>query len=199
MGSGVRRTVAVFWGVAFVLAGGTGRAHTGEPGLASAPGGPSKALRVGQSDDARWPRVYISDPITANQVKRVLDEATRLLAQPSCRALLDEFRDQRGHVLAERLAASDLDVDTYVSRLVFTDEWGTGPCARGALAVTMPGSRVVHVCGGVYLEGSWNRNSRHVVASYIHEILHTLGLGENPPSPSHITARVLARCEASSK
>jgi hypothetical protein len=34
----------------------------------------------------------------------------------------------------------------------------------------------------------------YVVASFIHEILHTLGLGENPPSSREITKRVIARC-----
>jgi hypothetical protein len=28
----------------------------------------------------------------------------------------------------------------------------------------------------------------------IHEVLHSLGLGENPPSSDHITERVRARC-----
>jgi len=28
----------------------------------------------------------------------------------------------------------------------------------------------------------------------IHEALHTLGLGENPPTSAEITERVLARC-----
>ena len=29
----------------------------------------------------------------------------------------------------------------------------------------------------------------------IHEMLHTLGLGENPPAPSEITRRVNDRCQ----
>jgi hypothetical protein len=29
----------------------------------------------------------------------------------------------------------------------------------------------------------------------IHELLHTLGLGENPPTPQDITRRVKARCQ----
>jgi hypothetical protein len=38
------------------------------------------------------------------------------------------------------------------------------------------------------------RNSRHVEAILIHELLHSLGLGENPPSSDYITSRVRARC-----
>jgi hypothetical protein len=33
-------------------------------------------------------------------------------------------------------------------------------------------------------------------AIVIHEALHTLGLGENPPSSAEITARVLASCRS---
>jgi len=33
-----------------------------------------------------------------------------------------------------------------------------------------------------------------VVAVFIHEMLHTLGLGENPPSTQEITGRVLLQC-----
>jgi hypothetical protein len=39
-----------------------------------------------------------------------------------------------------------------------------------------------------------SRNSRHAEALVIHEMLHSLGLGENPPPSDEITARVRARC-----
>jgi hypothetical protein len=41
---------------------------------------------------------------------------------------------------------------------------------------------------------SWRENRRRLVASLIHEVLHTLGLGENPPSSAEITERVLRHC-----
>jgi hypothetical protein len=37
-------------------------------------------------------------------------------------------------------------------------------------------------------------DTRYAGAVVIHEILHTLGLSENPPSSKEITDRVLARC-----
>ena len=40
-----------------------------------------------------------------------------------------------------------------------------------------------------------NRSPVRAQAIVIHEVLHTLGLGENPPSSTEITARVLARCQ----
>jgi hypothetical protein len=52
---------------------------------------------------------------------------------------------------------------------------------------------VVRVCAGE-LKRLNPQQPEYVVATLIHEILHTLGLGENPPSSREITARVLSRC-----
>jgi len=64
---------------------------------------------------------------------------------------------------------------------------------NGPLAFTSPGSRLVFVCSRKFADltfGDWDL-ARAVV---IHEALHSLGLGENPPSSLEITARVRARC-----
>jgi hypothetical protein len=69
-------------------------------------------------------------------------------------------------------------------------EWA---CRSANLAVTRPGNRVVFVCGARF-QKEMSRNSRNAEAIVIHELLHSLGLGENPPSSDHITARVRAQC-----
>jgi hypothetical protein len=61
--------------------------------------------------------------------------------------------------------------------------------------VTQPESRVIFIC----ICGSWFREAfelspRKVEAVIVHESLHSLGLGENPPRSQDITARVVARC-----
>ena len=56
-----------------------------------------------------------------------------------------------------------------------------------------PGSRVVQVCGRRF-EAVARRHPRLAEASVIHEMLHSLGLGENPPDPRAITERVLDLC-----
>jgi hypothetical protein len=61
------------------------------------------------------------------------------------------------------------------------------------LVFTAPGSRVVRVCVEEFKRINTQKPD-YVVATLIHEILHTLGLRENPPSSREITARVLARC-----
>lgn len=51
------------------------------------------------------------------------------------------------------------------------------------------------VCGSRFVR-QVGRNPRHAEATLLHEALHSLGLGENPPSPDYITERVEARCWA---
>ena len=53
---------------------------------------------------------------------------------------------------------------------------------------------MVYVCGRAFKKLA-DRNPVMAQAVVIHEALHTLGLGENPPSSTEITARVLARCK----
>ena len=65
--------------------------------------------------------------------------------------------------------------------------------AKGVLAVTAPGSPVVFVCPDAIREG-YHRQPLYVEATLIHEALHTLGLGENPPTSREITSRVVSRC-----
>jgi hypothetical protein len=56
-----------------------------------------------------------------------------------------------------------------------------------------PGSREVYLCIDA-LKRTWQQKPTYVVAAFIHEMLHTLGLGENPPSTQEITRRVLQQC-----
>ena len=49
------------------------------------------------------------------------------------------------------------------------------------------------VCGARFVETQFS-DPGFAAALVIHEELHVLGLGENPPSAREITARVVARC-----
>ena len=60
------------------------------------------------------------------------------------------------------------------------------------LAVTEPGSVVVHVCP--QFVRSQRQDPDQAPIAIIHELLHTLGLGENPPSSEAITRHVGNRC-----
>jgi hypothetical protein len=141
-------------------------------------------------------RVLISDAATARVLRQALPEAWRQLGEGSCQVLLSEFKDKDGSPLADNLSSGAGDLQNHLGRLVFVDGTETKACATGALAVTEPRSRVVRVCSS-RLVWTWQQNPRHVVAGMIHEALHTLGLGENPPSSAEITSLVLKRCGAS--
>jgi hypothetical protein len=55
------------------------------------------------------------------------------------------------------------------------------------------GSRVVRTCVD-RLKQAWQQAPGHTTANFIHEMLHTLGPGENPPSSAEITSWVRAAC-----
>ena len=61
------------------------------------------------------------------------------------------------------------------------------------LAFTTRNSRVVYLCGRVF-ERAERRDPRELQVTIIHEMLHSLGLGENPPSPRDINFRILRLC-----
>jgi hypothetical protein len=126
-------------------------------------------------------------------VARALDGATRKLTLPGCQQLLDEFEDVSGRPLRAVLEASGVSAPQYLGGVFFYDA-PPAVCRTGALAVTTPGSRAILVCGSRFV-AQVRTNPRHAEAILIHEALHSLGLGENPPSSDYITERVRARCE----
>jgi hypothetical protein len=148
-----------------------------------------------QNGDADWPRVRISDPLVKTVVRHGLAEASRLLEQPRCRAILTEFHDQHDRPLADKLTALGVDVSRYLRLVVVLDGSQNQRCGD-TQAFTAPGSRVVYVCGRPVLQ-IWRESSGRLVVALIHEVLHTLGLGENPPSSEEITEKVRLRCGSS--
>jgi hypothetical protein len=143
--------------------------------------------------EARWPLVHVPDPIANYLMGEMLDKASGLLTEPGCGSVLTDFRDQQGKPLTDRLVALAVDIRTYVTMITFIDDSRHRHCASGAVAFTEPGGRVVRLCVD-RLKEAWARDRTYTLAVIIHELLHTLGLGENPPSSKEITSRVLARC-----
>jgi hypothetical protein len=122
--------------------------------------------------------------------------ARRRLEQPECQRLFSEFSDSSGRPLQESLDALGQTGAGYLAWVVFADGSAKAHCkAGGSFAFTAPGSRVVYVCGA-QLKDAADQNLAKAEIVLIHEMLHTLGLGENPPSSEEITARVVARCHS---
>jgi hypothetical protein len=76
----------------------------------------------------------------------------------------------------------------------FVEASGSRACqSSDTVAVTKVGSAVVFVCARQFRERVFH-NPAWVEAALIHEELHSLGLGENPPSSLEINERVARRC-----
>jgi hypothetical protein len=108
--------------------------------------------------------------------------------------LFSEFHGTDGQPLGERLRQLQTTPVDYLRLVYFQDGEQHATCQRhGILAFTEVGSRVVYVCGRDFAR-AWNREPREILATLIHEMLHSLGLGENPPKPRDISDRVQKLC-----
>jgi len=154
------------------------------------------ALLAPRNADPHVPRFRVRDfnPMHTAAVERALAGAARRLESPECRRIFADFRDASGSPLQDRLDALGLAAPDYLSFIVFADGAGTRSCHdRDIMAVTAPGSRVVYVCGRRFAEAQ-SRSATRAELVVLHEALHTLGLGENPPDSLEITRRVGERC-----
>jgi hypothetical protein len=128
-------------------------------------------------------------------VKMAVVEAHRRLAGETCREIFGDFRDSSGRPLQERLDSIGQTPQSYLGWIRFSDAQLRGPCARtDVLAFTTPGSQVVSFCGEKFQRAIRRRGVGLVSVIIIHEELHSLGLGEDPPSSEEITRHVQARC-----
>ena len=127
-------------------------------------------------------------------LRRAVVGARQRLARSECQQVFSEFKDASGRTLQEKLDAQGQTAASYLGLIVFANGTRLRHCQDpNVFAVTERGSRVVYVCGRQFAVVDGNRPSQ-TEAFLIHEELHSLGLGENPPSPKEITARVLAMC-----
>jgi hypothetical protein len=164
--------------------------HAGPVVIAAFFLGPSTSAHPG----LRTVRGLELSPVHAAAVERAVEGAVRRLAAPGCRRIFSEFRDEAGAPLQAHLDALRVDAAEYLSLVHFADGSARRTCQRGdVVALTAPGSRVVYVCGRWFgaLERSGAARAEIVV---LHEALHTLGLGENPPTSTEITRRIGALC-----
>lgn len=124
-------------------------------------------------------------------IERAVTGARRRLGHAECTAVFDEFSDYSGQTLTEVVTAMALSPDDSLARIIFRDGRESMTCrATRPAAFTGVGSRVVFVCPATF--GALDRESAELVI--IHELLHTLGLGERPPSSGHINRVVARRC-----
>jgi hypothetical protein len=130
----------------------------------------------------------------AAAIEPAVEAAAGRFAQPTCGGrLLSDFADSEGRRLEDRLARMGVGREAYLRMVVFVDGRHTRGCQRrGVLAVSNPGGRLVAVCPAFLRAVHVDRRlSERIV---IHETLHTLGLGENPPTTHEIDRHIIDRC-----
>ncbi len=121
-------------------------------------------------------------------------QAKEKLAAPACLLVLEDFRDTAGRPLSEKLAATGLGAPAFLESLEFRDGRSEAICRRGRVdAFTSVGGSTVWTCpgGSLTLGAAETRSGPNAL---IHEMLHALGLSENPPTSLEITHQVGARC-----
>ena len=124
-------------------------------------------------------------------VRRAVGLALARLARPGCSNIFADFRFPDGRTLRSELDRLGLGPEALVKSLVFVDGSWDSVCGNGrAVLTTTPGSRLIRVCPG-FAQVS---DPALTAALVLHESLHALGLGEDPPSSREITNRVERRC-----
>jgi len=138
-------------------------------------------------------QVRSKNPMAVAALREAGRAAAKRLADPGCSRVFSDFRDRTGHTLQQRLDELGRSGAAQLEAIYFYDGANRSGCQRGrTLAVTEPGSVVVHVCPQFVLRQRQDPDQAPVLL--IHELLHSLGLGENPPSSEEITRHVRARC-----
>jgi len=162
--------------------------------------GPERARRT----LVATPRSAFNLPLNAFDVpavERARAGAARWLQDPECLRVLAEFTDGQGQTLDRRLEEWDMSAADYLRALPFHDGAAMHHCNRARIVlVTVRGLPAVYICPrrpGERFSLFSETETQHpslAKAMVIHEMLHTLGLGENPPSSLKITERVRTRC-----
>ncbi len=137
----------------------------------------------------------IHNPFARFALEKAVKAAAERLERPECRQVLSDFRDASGRTMQKKLDALGDTPRHYLTRLTFREVSDLDSRCRDSavLAFAYVGKRDLFICG-TRLWQTYRSKPTYVEALIIHEMMHTLGLGENPPSSLEIHARVLKRC-----
>ena len=127
-------------------------------------------------------------------LERARARAIALLEGDPCRQLFSDFKDAEGRILKEKLDALGQTPAEYLGSVQFLNGEVQPLCRRSTVQMATTGkSRYVYVCPQ-FLRLQ-DRRPELAPVLVIHEALHTLGLGENPPTSMEITGRIFERCQ----
>jgi hypothetical protein len=135
-----------------------------------------------------------TDNTALRAMKQAITGAASRLGRAECAAVLADFGNESGQDLQTLLASSGKTLSDAFGLLRFIENGQEAQCrAPAVLAFTQRGSRLIRICGRQFKNG-FSRDPRATEMIVIHEFLHSLGLGENPPTSAAITAQVTLRC-----
>ena len=159
------------------------------------------AVQAGRSEasprtpDESAARIRVHDAAIEWPLQRAINGAHEWLEEPACQEVFSDFTDLFGTLLSDVLAGRGLTGQDHLGRLAFWDGSHRRQCRTlGVSALTAPGHHIIYICPVQFRRLS--RDPSRARAVVIHELLHSLGLGENPPSSREITAQVLKRCRS---
>ena len=132
----------------------------------------------------------IGDAELAGAVARAARGAQRRLRRDTCERVIDVFATTSGRPVRDVLADLQATAPAALSRVIFRDGQQSPSCRGSVAAFTGAGSRVVFVCGKVFAR--IDRAATELIV--IHELLHTLGVGERPPRSNEIDQAVATHC-----
>ena len=135
------------------------------------------------------------DPRLGGYVAELVAHAARRFEGPGCSGLLLVFDDLRtGRPLAETLRASGRSAGEHFASIRFYSGDERVQCRwRETWAWAAVGSDAVFVCRARFTALA-KKSEKAAANILVHEALHTLGLGENPPSSREVTAAVHEHC-----
>lgn len=162
--------------------------------LLSAPG----AVRLAARNDPPLPapRIHLADRAARTAVEKAVRGAVSRLSRPACLAVFSDFTDETGRTLRLNLGASKQSAAQYlIERLWFVDGSDEPQCldAPATVAFTAVGDELIRVCATRFASRFAHQRTAGEIL-IIHELLHALGLAENPPSSAEITRQVAKRC-----
>ena len=138
----------------------------------------------------------IHSPTARFAVQRAVWVAMQRLACPQCEKVLSDFHDAGGRTIRQRLDLLGETPGRYLTRITFREAVDHRCHDPRRLAFTSVGSPEVFICGTQFWR-KYQEDPGYVEAVIIHEMMHTLGLRENPPSSTEINDRVWKRCRSS--
>jgi hypothetical protein len=139
-------------------------------------------------------RSTLGGPREREALERAFEGAIRRLERPACQGVFSSFEHAPGRTLQHELDAIGQTGSGFMAWILFVDGRGERRCRDGdVLAFTQRGSRSVWICPRQFTRAS-ERDPAYAEIVLIHEELHALGLGEDPPSSQAISQRVESRC-----